>query len=127
MGMDPVQVLAGPRIAALIIALPLLTVVADVACIGGGMAMAQAMLDVGPRDFLARLPDVVSLENFVAGLVKTPVFAFLIGLIGCHQGMLADQGATGVGQRTTAAVVQSIFVIIVADAVFSILFEILGI
>jgi phospholipid/cholesterol/gamma-HCH transport system permease protein len=127
MGVDPVQVLVVPRIVALVIALPLLTVVADIASIGGGMAMAQAMLDVGPRDFLGRLPDVVSLETFAAGLVKTPVFAFLIGLVGCHQGMLAEQGAAGVGLRTTAAVVQAIFVIIVTDAVFSILFNLLGI
>jgi phospholipid/cholesterol/gamma-HCH transport system permease protein len=127
MGLSPMHMLVLPKIVALLIALPLLTVVADFVGVLGGMIMAKSMLQVSFIDFLSRFSEVVSLKNYVIGLIKTPVFALLIATIGCYQGFQVHASATSVGQRTTTSVVQSIFAIIAADAAFSILFSYLGI
>ena len=126
MGLSPMHMLVLPKVFALLIALPLLTVVADFVGVVGGMIMARSMLSLSYIDFLTRFAEVVSVKNYLIGLGKTPVFALLIATIGCYQGFQVHASATSVGQRTTASVVQAIFAIITADAAFSVLFSYLG-
>ena len=106
---------------ALTVALPLLTVFADALSVFGGMFIAQVMLDVNFQDFLDRFPQVVTLTSFLLGVGKAPVFAAIIALVGCYQGFQVRGGADSVGRQTTVSVVQSIFLVIAADALFSIL------
>ncbi len=126
-GLRPMEVLVFPKVLALIVALTLLTVFADAMGILGGIAIAQVILGIGPVTFLDRVVEAVSLESFLVGIGKAPVFAAIIGLIGCYQGFRVTGGAEMVGRRTTSSVVQSIFVIIVVDAIFSVIFSELGI
>lgn len=126
-GLSPIELLVLPRLFALIVALPLLTVLADVFSVVGGMIMSNGMLGIGYMDFISRFGKVVALKNYVIGLIKTPVFAVLIASIGCFQGFQVTGSAESVGQKTTISVVQAIFMIIVADAAFSIIFSKLGI
>jgi len=122
-GIGPQELLVLPKILALVIALPLLTVYADVAGVVGGMIMASSMLGVSFDVFLDRLDDAVSLSSFLTGVGKAPVFAVIIALVGCFQGFQASGSADSVGRQTTVSVVQSIFLVIVADALFSVLFN----
>jgi phospholipid/cholesterol/gamma-HCH transport system permease protein len=126
-GIDPVDLLVLPKVLGLALALPLLTVLADVTGIVGGMAMAAAMLDVSPREFFDRIPQAVSVTSFLIGVGKAPVFAGIIAVVGCFQGLQVRGGADSVGRQTTVSVVQAIFLIIVVDAAFSVLFSWLGI
>ncbi|MDF2867311.1 MAG: mlaE 2 [Gammaproteobacteria bacterium] len=127
MGIAPIELLVLPRIFALIIALPLLSVWSDIFGVLGGMLMAKSMLGINFYDFLKRFQDVIQLKTYAIGLVKTPVFALIIASIGCYQGLQVSGSAESVGRLTTKSVVQAIFFIIVADAGFSILFSWLGI
>jgi len=127
LGMDPMEVLVTPRVLALVITLPLLTFFADLMGLLGGLLMAWVSVDIGPGVFLERLPEVVSIKSFWVGIIKAPVFALLIGLVGCYEGMQVKGGAESVGRHTTRAVVESIFLVIVADALFSIFFSVIGI
>lgn len=127
MGIAPIELLVLPRIFALIIALPLLSVWSDVFGVLGGMLMAKGMLGINFYDFLQRFQDVIPLKTYIIGLIKTPVFALIIACIGCYQGLQVSGSAESVGRLTTKSVVQSIFFIIIADAGFSILFSWLGI
>lgn len=127
LGLDPVQVLAVPRVAALILTLPLLAFFADIMGLLGGALMAWVSLDITPFLFFQRLHDAVSVNSFLVGLVKAPVFAALIAMVGCYEGLRVKRDAESVGRLTTRSVVQSIFLVIVADALFSILFSALGI
>jgi len=122
-GIGPQELLVQPKIVALVIALPLLTVYADVAGVLGGMLMANSMLDISYRVFLDRLEDALSLSSFLTGIIKAPVFAVIIALVGCYQGFQASGSADSVGRQTTVSVVQSIFLVIVADALFSVIFN----
>ena len=122
-GIGPQELLVLPKILALVIALPLLTVYADVTGVLGGMLMARAQLDVGFELFLDRLGDAISLSSFLTGIAKAPVFAVIIAIVGCYQGFQVSGSADSVGRQTTVSVVQSIFLVIVADALFSILFN----
>jgi phospholipid/cholesterol/gamma-HCH transport system permease protein len=126
-GLDPVEVLVLPRIGALVISLPILTLFADFVGMVGGGAMALVSLDLTATQFIGRLQDAVVLEHFVVGMVKAPVFAFLIAIVGCFEGLRVSGGAEGVGRLTTRSVVQSIFLVIVADAAFSIVFSVIGV
>lgn len=123
LGIAPLELLVLPKVIALMIALPLLTVFADVLGVFGGMIMARAQLGVGFGDFLDRFVKAVVTSTYLTGLAKAPVFAAIIAVIGCHQGFLTKGGADSVGRQTTHAVVQSIFLVIVADALFSIAFS----
>ena len=125
-GISPTELLVLPKILALLIALPLLTVFADVLGVFGGMIMARAQLDVGFDDFIDRLSKAVSVTSYLIGIGKAPVFAAIIVLISCFQGFRTRGGAESVGHQTTRSVVQSVFLVIVADALFSVLFSILG-
>jgi phospholipid/cholesterol/gamma-HCH transport system permease protein len=122
-GVGPQELLVLPKILALIIALPLLTVYADVAGVLGGMIMASSKLGVSFDVFIDRLDDAISLSSFLTGVGKAPVFAVIIALVGCFQGFQASGSADSVGRQTTVSVVQSIFLVIVADALFSIVFN----
>jgi len=125
LGMVPLEVLVLPKMLALLIALPLLTVFADVLGVFGGMTMGQMRLDVGFDEFLDRLVKAVSISDFLIGIAKAPVFAAIIVVVGCFQGFRTHGGADSVGRQTTRAVVQSTFLVIVADALFSIAFSVL--
>ena len=122
-GIGPQELLVQPKIIALVIALPLLTVYADVAGVLGGMIMANAILDISYSVFLDRLESALSLSSFLTGIIKAPVFAVIIALVGCYQGFQVSGSADSVGRQTTLSVVQSIFLVIVADALFSIIFN----
>ena len=123
LGIAPLDLLVLPKILALLIALPLLTVFADVLGVFGGMIMAQAQLGVSFHEFLDRFPKAVSVTAFLIGIGKAPVFGAIITVVGCFQGFRTQGGADSVGRQTTRSVVQSIFLVIVADALFSIAFS----
>lgn len=126
-GLDPVEILVLPRILALVLVLPLLTVYADFMALLGGAVMAMVQLDIDPSRFLSQLHDAVSVGSFWVGLFKAPVFAFIIALVGCFEGLRVGGDAESVGRQTTRAVVEAIFLVIVLDAFFSIFFTLLGI
>lgn len=123
LGIPPLDLLVLPKIFALMIALPLLTVFADVLGVFGGMIMARAQLGVGFDEFLERFVKAVSVTALLIGICKAPVFAFIIAVVGCFQGFRTKGGADSVGRQTTRSVVQSIFLVIVADALFSVVFS----
>ena len=123
MGITPGELLLLPRIGGLVIALPLLTMWANIFGVLGGIVMANNMLNISWYDFLHRFPHVIPLRTLVIGLGKAPVFALIIGSIGCFQGMKVEGSADSLGRNTTRSVVLSIFFIIVADALFSVIFS----
>jgi len=127
LGIDPIEVLVVPRILALLIVLPLLTFFADImALIGGGIA-TYFLIGVGPDDFAKHLLLSIGKWTFWTGIIKAPVFAFFIGLVACFEGLRVSGGAESVGKHTTQSVVEGIFLVIIFDAAFSILFSVLGI
>ena len=125
LGIAPLELLVLPKIIALVITLPLLTVFADALGVLGGMVMAQSQLGVGFGEFLDRFVKAVSITSYLTGLGKAPVFAAIIATVGCYQGLQTRGGADSVGLQTTRSVVQSIFGVIVADALFSVAFSVL--
>ena len=122
-GIAPIELLVLPKVVALVIALPLLTVYADMMGVLGGMVMAKSQLGVGYADFLDRFDDAVKLSALMVGIGKAPVFAVIVALVGCFQGFQVSNGSDSVGRQTTVSVVQAIFLIIVADALFSVIFS----
>ncbi len=126
-GLDPFEMLVLPRVLAILIVLPMLTLIADVVGLFGTLFVSSTLLDISVLQFLERLQGAVNVNTFLVGLVKAPIFAILIGMVGCSQGMQVRGSAAEVGARTTTAVVQSIFLVILADAVFSIIFTMLEI
>ncbi len=129
MGMNPLEVLVLPRVIALIISLPLLAFIADLMGIAGAAVLTYMLLDIPLVQFLERVHGLISnnMWMFWAGIIKAPVFAFLIAAVGTRRGMQVSTSAEKVGTFTTQAVVESIFLVILADALFSILFSRLGI
>lgn len=127
MGLDPIEVLVLPRVFALIIALPLLTVLADLTGLAGGALATVLVVDISLAQFMERLNDAVPLAAFWVGIVKAPVFGFLIAMVGCREGLIVAGSAESVGRHTTKSVVLSIFLVIVADALFSIFFLYIGV
>jgi phospholipid/cholesterol/gamma-HCH transport system permease protein len=127
MGLDPMQVLVLPRINGLLISLPILAFLSNVAGLLGGAVMATVVLDVTFLQFLQQLQSVVTTNHFFVGMVKAPVFAFIIAIVGCYEGLRVSGSAESVGRMTTKSVVTSIFLVIIADAIFSIIFSSLGI
>lgn len=122
-GITPMDVLVLPKIIALLIALPLLTVYADIMGVLGGMVMAKSQLGVGYGDFIERFDNAVKLSSYLVGVGKALVFALIVALVGCFQGFQVSGSADSVGRQTTVSVVQAIFLVIVWDAVFSIVFS----
>jgi phospholipid/cholesterol/gamma-HCH transport system permease protein len=127
MGIQPMELLVLPKLVALVIALPLLTVYADIMGVIGGMVMASAQLDIAYGTFIERLQVALSVDSFLVGVGKAPVFAAVIATLGCYQGFRVSGSAESVGRRTTVSVVQSILAVIVIDAAFSVAFSYLGI
>jgi phospholipid/cholesterol/gamma-HCH transport system permease protein len=121
-GFDPVEVLVLPRVLGLMIALPLLTIIADAMGLIGGALLSILLLDISLEQFVVRLQDALSPTTFWAGLVKSPVFAAIIAMVGTMRGMQVRDSSRELGRLTTVAVVQAIFLVILADALFAILF-----
>jgi len=126
MGMNPIELLVLPRLIALVIALPLLTVIADAMGLAGGGLLSLLNLHIPLVQFVYRLREAVSPTTFWAGLIKAPVFAILIAMVGTYRGMQVRDSARELGRLTTVAVVQSIFLVILADALFAVLFVKIG-
>ncbi|MFT5440265.1 MAG: phospholipid/cholesterol/gamma-HCH transport system permease protein [Alphaproteobacteria bacterium] len=127
LGLNPVEILVLPRVMALVICMPLIAVYADIMALLGGGLMVILTLDISLLQFLERLQSAVRVSAFWVGLIKAPVFGFAIALTGCREGLKVTGSAESVGHHTTRAVVVSIFLVIVADALFSILFSAFGI
>jgi phospholipid/cholesterol/gamma-HCH transport system permease protein len=127
LGLSPVDVLVIPRLIALFIALPLLVFFGDMMGLLGGAVISVVYLDLSFGQFLVQLKDAVDFWDFGTGLIKAPVFAYVIALVSCNQGLQVSGSAESVGIRTTASVVQSIFLVIVLDAVFATFFAEIGI
>ena len=123
LGIAPLELLVLPKVIALMIALPLLTLFADVLGVFGGMLMARAQLGVSFPEFIDRFVKAVSTTAYLVGIGKAPVFALIIAMVGCFQGFRTRGGADSVGRQTTRSVVQAIFLVIVADALFSVAFS----
>jgi phospholipid/cholesterol/gamma-HCH transport system permease protein len=127
LGLDPATVLFLPRILALLLMLPILGLIADVMGLLGGALMAWIDLGISPSMFRTRLIEGTDVAHVFVGLVKAPVFALIIGVVGCHAGMQVKGDAESLGRMTSNAVVTAIFAVIVADAMFSIFFAQIGI
>lgn len=126
LGLDPDMVLILPRVLALVITLPILGLIADIAGLVGGALMSWIELGISPSMFRYRLLADTDVSHVIVGLSKAPVFALIIGIIGCHAGMKVGKDAESLGAQTSTAVVNAIFAVIVADALFSIFFAEIG-
>jgi phospholipid/cholesterol/gamma-HCH transport system permease protein len=127
MGFDPIEVLILPRMLALIIALPILAFLGDIAALLGGGLVAASYGGIDPEAFMLRLRDAISIDHFTVGLIKAPVMAAVIGIVACVEGLAVEGSAESLGQHTTSSVVQGIFLVIVMDGVFAIFFASVGI
>ncbi|MGE5147587.1 MAG: MlaE family lipid ABC transporter permease subunit [Candidatus Eiseniibacteriota bacterium] len=127
LGLDPVEILVLPRLTALVICLPLLAFYADMMALLGGAIMSLLALDISISQFVKQLQGAIKLTTFMVGMVKAPVFAFLIALVGCFEGLNVEGSAESVGRQTTLSVVEAIFLVIIFDAAFSIMFSYLRI
>lgn len=126
MGLDPVEVLILPRIAALVCALPILTFIGSIAALYGGGLVAQFYGDMSPAIYLARLHDAVSVTHFEVGILKAPFMALVIGIVACSEGLRVQGSAESLGKQTTTSVVKSIFLVIVLDGLFAVFFASIG-
>ena len=122
MGFDPYNFLVLPRIFALIIALPLLIFFSDMMGIFGGMVASQMQLNISMSQFVDRLYEVLEVKHYILGMIKGPVFAFVIAAIGCFRGFQVSDNTESLGLQTTASVVNSIFLVIAFDALFSVIY-----
>lgn len=127
MGLDPIEVLVLPRVMALVISVPLLTFFANMMALVGGGLMAMVLIDITPTQFINQTRQAIGMWTFWVGIIKAPVFAFIIGMVGCFEGLKVKGSAESVGRLTTQSVVEGIFLVIVFDAFFSILFSYIGI
>ncbi|WP_298432459.1 ABC transporter permease [uncultured Jannaschia sp.] len=127
LGLDPMTILVAPRILALVLTLPILAILADAAGLAGGAIMAWFDLGIPPGAFAARVAGGIGPWHLAVGLIKAPVFALIIGVVGCRNGLDVGGDAESLGRLTSASVVAAIFLVIVADAVFSVFFAVMGI
>jgi phospholipid/cholesterol/gamma-HCH transport system permease protein len=127
LGLDPVAVLVVPRVLALIVMLPVLGFLADIAGLIGGALMSWIELGVSPGVFQSRLTASTDVAHFLVGMAKAPFFALIIGIVGCYEGMKVGGDAESLGRLTSTSVVLAIFLVIVADAMFSIFFAFVGV
>ena len=125
-GVSPVEALVIPRLIASVIMMPLLAFWAMLMSLLGGGIFVWLDIGIPPITYVQRLQEVIPVHDLWIGLIKAPVFGFIIALAGCFQGMLVESNSEEVGQRTTTAVVQSIFLVIVLDAVFAVFFSSIG-
>ncbi len=126
LGLSPARYLVLPRVLGLVLVLPLLSIFADLVGILGGLTVGVTRLDLTLTSYLRQTFNAVKLWDVYSGLIKAVVFAAAIGLIACQQGLAAGGGAEGVGKRTTSAVVSALFVLILIDAVFTVMFRLTG-
>ncbi|MCW5633174.1 MAG: ABC transporter permease [Rubrivivax sp.] len=126
LGLDPWQVLVVPRVLALVLTLPLLVFVGDVAAIAGAMLVTGPMLDIGPGTFLGRLREALELRHVLAGLAKAPVFALVVAVVATRMGMTVARDTRAVGAATTSTVVQGIVAVILIDALFAVVLQAAG-
>jgi phospholipid/cholesterol/gamma-HCH transport system permease protein len=126
LGLDPADVLFVPRILALLLMLPILGLVANVAGLLGGALMAWIELGISPAIFQTRLVEGTGMSHVLVGMIKAPFFALIIGVVGCHAGMQVERDTESLGRMTSKAVVTTIFAVILTDAVFSICFAQVG-
>jgi phospholipid/cholesterol/gamma-HCH transport system permease protein len=126
LGLSAEQVLVVPRLVALLVSLPLLVFVGDVAGLLGAMTICAGMLDVTPHTFVERLHTALDTRHYLIGLGKAPFFALAIGIIACRMGVDVERDTRSIGLNTTSTVVQSIVAVIVLDAIFAVIFERLG-
>jgi phospholipid/cholesterol/gamma-HCH transport system permease protein len=122
MGLRPIDVLIVPRLAALMISLPLLTFVADMSAIFGGLLVAWVYGGMSPEAFMIRLQSAVSLHSFLIGMIKAPFMALVIGIIASIEGLAVEGSAESLGRQVTTSVVKSIFMVIVVDGFFTMFF-----
>lgn len=127
LGLNPYEILVVPRVVALILTVPMLTFVADMMGLFGAAIISVFLLDVTLTQFFVRAHAAVGLWTFGVGMLKAPFFAFIIATIGCLKGLQVTGSAEKVGEMTTSAVVQGIFIVILADAIFSVIFSKIGI
>ncbi len=127
LGLDPVEVLVLPRLIALVLMLPVLGLVANLCALTGGAVMSWLELGVSPNMYVTRLRENTDIWHLAIGMIKAPFFAFTIAVVACWQGFQVAGSADSVGERTRASVVQGIFLVIVLDAIFSVLAAELGI
>lgn len=123
MGLSPTELLVVPKVLGLLLIFPLLIFWADFFGVLGAMLMSKYMLSVGYQDFLIRLQDAVGFKQMALGLYKAPTFAILTALVGCFQGFRVQANADSVGSQTTRSVVQALFLIIVTDAAYSVIYS----
>lgn len=116
LGLDPIDLLVLPRLLALLVTLPLLTFIAMIAGLAGGITVGAFDLDIPPQMYIARMHETMEVRHMLVGLSKAPVFALVIGLIGCLEGLKVEGTAQSVGERTTSSVVQTISLVIIIDA-----------
>jgi phospholipid/cholesterol/gamma-HCH transport system permease protein len=126
MGLNPVDVLILPRVAALVVALPILTFIGSIAALYGGGLVAQLYGDMSPPIYLARLHDAISVTHFKVGILKAPFMALVIGIVACSEGLRVKGSAESLGKQTTTSVVKSIFLVIVLDGLFAVFFASIG-
>jgi phospholipid/cholesterol/gamma-HCH transport system permease protein len=122
MGLDPMEVLIVPRILALVIGLPILTFLSDMAALYGGGVVAWIYGDISPDVFLSRLRATISLNTFLVGIIKAPFMALVIGLIASMEGLAVQGSAESLGRHVTSSVVKAIFMVIVLDGIFAMFF-----
>ncbi len=125
-GVSPIEALVLPRVLATVIMMPLLGFYSSVIATIGGGVLAYFALDIPPATYVQRIREVVPMTDLYIGLIKAPVFGALVAIAGCFQGMQVEGDAEQVGTRTTAAVVQAIFLVFVLDAVFAVFFSSIG-
>jgi phospholipid/cholesterol/gamma-HCH transport system permease protein len=126
MGLDPVEVLILPRVLALIVALPILTLIGSAAALYGGGLVAWFYGGMEPSVFISRLRDAVDVSDFAVGMIKAPFMALMIAVVACTEGFKVEGSAESLGQRTTASVVKSIFVVFIMDGIFAMFFSSIG-
>ncbi|PPD43443.1 MAG: ABC transporter permease [Methylocystis sp.] len=122
MGLDPIEVLIAPRVLALVISLPILTFIADIAALFGGMLVSWGYGGISPAAFLSLLKEAIALHTFLVGVIKAPFMALVIGLIAAMDGLATQGSAESLGRQVTSSVVKSIFMVIVLDGLFAIFF-----
>jgi phospholipid/cholesterol/gamma-HCH transport system permease protein len=127
LGLDPIEVLVVPRVVGLVMTLPLLVIYADFLGLLGGCLMSWATLGISIPTFIDQLHSAIGEWTFWVGVIKAPFFAAIIALVGCYEGFNVERSADSVGRLTTQSVVEAIFIVIVADAAFSIMFSLLRI
>jgi phospholipid/cholesterol/gamma-HCH transport system permease protein len=122
MGLSPTEVLVVPRVLALAVSLPLLTVIADMAALFGGLLVSWGYAGISPAAFISLLQEAIGVNTFMVGIIKAPFMALVIGIISTQDGLATMGSAESLGRQVTAAVVKSIFMVIIVDGLFAMFF-----